>query len=215
MNEPAQNKLRYLEKMTLLSTLPKEASSRLERVSLMRSYHKGYLIFRPGEAACKIFIIKKGVVKLYRSEDGRRISILELKAGDVFGDFSFSAGESVPADYFAEALADSIVCVVPTSDFRELIRAYPEIALRLIGALSTRLKKTQTKIHDLALSKAETKVLRELKRRADENGVTPPLTHEAIAEATGLSRETVTRMIAKLKKKECFKVLPRHQYELC
>ena len=195
--------------------LSTEAEKELGRISSLKNYDRGELILRPGSEWCRIYIIKEGVVKLYRSENGRRVSILTLGRGDVFGDFSFISGVPVPPNYFAEGTKRGVLAVVATTQFRELVKCHPEIALRLISELSRNLSEAQSKIHDLALSSAGDRVLRELSRLADDAGLTPPLTHEQIAEATGLTRESVTRAITKLKKDHCFKVLSGHRYRLC
>lgn len=211
------SKLWYLQRLALFERLPAPAHLRLERASFMRTHTKGELLFRPGGAAGKIFIIKSGQVKLFRSQEGKRVIIATLGAGDTFGDFSFSGGAAVPAGYFAEALGDTLVCIMSTADLGALAQAYPQVAIGLIGKLSARLYEAEAKIENLALSRAEVRVFRELRRQAEvaENKlITPALTHEAIAEATGLTRETVTRALAKLKKQHCLKPLPHHRHQL-
>ena len=177
----------YLTEATA-ARLSTDAEVELKRISSLKNYDRGELILRPGSEWCRIYVIKEGGVKLYRSENGRRVSILTLSKGDVFGDFSFISGVPVPPNYFAEGTKRGVLAVVATTQFRELVKCHPEIALRLINELS---------------------------RLADDAGLTPPLTHEQIAEATGLTRESVTRAIAKLKKDQCFKVLSGHRYRLC
>lgn len=210
-----KEQLVQLKSAAVLANASKEAAARLKKISRFKKYRKGEFLFLSNEAVCKIFIINKGQVKLFRSKAGKRVAISTLGQGDVFGDFSFTAGVPVPPNYFAKALSDAEVSVVSTDDFQALIECHPQIALRLINELSRRLVVAEQKIHDLALSKAEARVLEELRSRANLKGITSALTHEEIAEATGLARETVTRVIAKLKAGECFKVLPRHRYELC
>lgn len=217
-NDNACDKVCYLKKAALFKDLPADGMARLDRVAQPKRQTRGQVLVAPGDISRKIFIIKQGQVKIYRSEGGKRVTVAVLGPGDVFGDFSLALGDLATPNsavkYFVEMLADAFLCVVSAADFKDLIRAYPDIAVRLVSELSRRLADAEAKIQDLALAPAEARVLHALIAAAPPTGerLTQPATHESVAEATGLTRETVTRALARLRQRLLIRPAAGHRY---
>lgn len=151
-----------------------------------------------------VFILKEGEVVLYHSNEGKRYIFDVLGPGSLFGNFFPS---SPSASHFAEALPGSRYCSLPVEDFQKVVAAHPEILTRLLQKLSARLEDYEHKLK-IDMGSAMERVLGELKRyqRKKRNpfsilskDVPLALTHEKLAELTGLNRVTVTRTINLLK----------------
>lgn len=67
----------------------------------------GSFVFREGEAAAQVHIIREGSIELSREINGRRVTVQVLRPGDVFGDVPLLLGEPEPFD--ARAVVDSTV----------------------------------------------------------------------------------------------------------
>jgi len=150
------------------------------------------------------FVLKEGEVVLYHSHDGKRTIFDVLGPGTLFGIF-LPASEGT--SHYAEALPGSRICIFTPEDFQKVVAAYPEVLVRLLQKLSSRLHDYEQKLK-LDTGSAMEKVLGELKRYARKKrnpfsmfkGDAPlAISHEKIAELTGLNRVTVTRSLKLLK----------------
>lgn len=151
-----------------------------------------------------VFILKEGEVVLYHSVDGKKTTFDIIGPGGLFGNFLPDA-EAV--SHYAEALPGSRICILSPEDFQKVIAAHPEVLVRLLRKLSSRLHDYEQKLR-LDMGSAREKVLGELRRYARKKrnpfvlfSADPPLalTHEKIAELTGLNRVTVTRTLKLLR----------------
>lgn len=154
--------------------------------------------------ARQVFMLKEGEVILYHSENGKRRVFDVLGPGSIFGNFFPSSPDVL---HYAEALPGSRYCCLSVEDFQKVTAAHPEILTRLLHKLSERLQEYEEKLHVDAKGAAE-RVLATLKSyaRKKRNPFSlftgdPPLaiSHEKIAELSGLNRVTVTRALKLLK----------------
>lgn len=176
----------------------------MELARTCRNFGKGEMIYFRGEIEGRTFLLVSGEVKLYQSADGQKVVLQVLKAGEFFGDLSF-AGHPVdfPSENYAQAATASSVCVTNPADLGKLMARFPVLAMALLVVLRNRLHQAESKVKDLALSSAQTRVMNELIRHAARHGkadgefyqIEEKLTHQALAEMTGLTRETVTKTL--------------------
>ncbi len=151
-----------------------------------------------------VYMLKEGEVVLYHSHEGKRRIFDVLGPGSIFGNFIPDAAAS---SHFAEALPGSRYCSLPVDDFQKVVSAHPEILTRMLQKLAARLQDYEHKLH-IDMGSATEKILGEL-RRYQKKKRNPfsflakdpaiALSHEKIAELTGLNRVTVTRSLKLLK----------------
>ena len=80
----------------------------------------------PERAGKVLFILKKGKVQLYRlGPDGKKLLINTIGPGTLFGDMPFTGHRMLES--YAEAVEESLLCVMGREDIEELIRAYPTV----------------------------------------------------------------------------------------
>jgi len=164
-----------------------------------RKLDAGQHLFHQGDHDRNIYKIESGLVRLYRIlNDGRR-QILSLRfAGDILG---FEAGSERHCG--AEAVTSvKVRSVDQNSAFRRL-RDEPTLASQLVGMLSQELENARDQIAVLnrrsAIEKLAAFIL-ELHRRQGECGtVEIPLSRTDIADFLGLTIETVSRNLTKLR----------------
>ncbi len=99
---------------------------------------------------------------------------------------------------FAEANEDSLICVLSRGDMERLLLEKPRVALRLVDSLSRRLEETRTRLEEATFRNAAARVSRTILRLAPGTSELPGLTHQELADATGLYRETVTNVLNRL-----------------
>ena len=99
-----------------------------------RAYKRGDIIFREGDRALELFVIKSGEVRI---QIGNR-TVTELPAGSIFGEMALIDDEPRSAT----AVAASDVELVPVSEkqFLFLVSQTPFFALKVMRVLAQRLR---------------------------------------------------------------------------
>ncbi len=175
---------------------------------LEKRFSKGELIFGPYEAEKRIFIVRTGQIEIFQlSPEGKKVIIDLLTPGNIFSNSPFSANPDVESHDFALARSKVVLCILQKSDFMEALYTRPRLAVSLIQEFSTKLSEADDRIRDLALSNIRIRLVSELIRLGRKFGIEfggkimlrIKFTHEELAAMTGATRETVTRVLAKLR----------------
>src|ERR1700690_4231069 len=99
----------------------------------------GEAYFREGDPADAMFVILEGQLQA-RGEIGGETIIFPIKSGDVTGVLPFSRMKQFTVG--ARAVTDSRVLRFPSSLFPDLVQKMPELAQRLVGLMSDRIRET-------------------------------------------------------------------------
>jgi CRP/FNR family transcriptional regulator len=163
-------------------------------------------LYREGEPSGVVYFMREGRAKLYRSSGGpkARDQILGVVGdGSVLG--LGAALEGRPQSQGAAALTDCVLYAVFRDDLIEIMGRFPEAALRLARTLASRNRELEDLVGDLVFHSAPQRVARMLLNLATEEGrVTkrgvfePSLSRQEMAEATGISREALSRALSRL-----------------
>lgn len=198
-----------ISSLPVFQGLPLEAIQAFGRSCIDRAFGKGEMIYFPRGEGGRVFLLLSGEVRLYRSAEGRKVVLQVLKPGGFFGDLSF-AHDPYPleAENYTQAVADSKVCVISTDDLKRLLDKHSGFGMVLLTAMRDRLHQAESKIKDLALLPAETRIINELIRHSVRHGklagdfyeIEERLTHQALSEMVGVTRETVTKTLQLLEK---------------
>lgn len=190
---------RYLKAAKLLSDLPAPQIAALARAAAVRLLSRREALFMPGDQVPVLYFIASGTIRLARlSPEGKEITLALLGQGDLVNPFALLSRD--PVDSFAEALEVSTVVGIPPESLSRLMRANPELALRLAGLVLSRLRDVEQLVEDLACRPVPERLARLLITLGERHGRPGPggrvialrLTHADMASAIGSSRETVT-----------------------
>ncbi len=92
----------------------------------VKTYRKGGLICREGEAGDSLFIISHGEVAVSRQmTSGREVWVRDLKEGDFFGEFGFFTDQKRHAT--VKSLKECEILEVSRRDLHEMIKIHPHI----------------------------------------------------------------------------------------
>ena len=197
--------LNLLRRAPLFEGLKDEDLEAIARVTITRSYSKDQVIILAEEEGDALFIIAKGQVKVsIVSEDGREVILSLLGDGAVFGELSLLDGKPRSANVVATEATE--LYMVRRSDFLQLITRVPEIAVGLLAELAARLRRTDRKIEGLALLDVTSRISETLLQLADDQGeqaedgivLKSRPTHQQLANMSGTTRETVSRVLKRL-----------------
>ncbi len=165
-------------------------------------------IFFPGDPAERVYLIRRGAVRLSRVyETGEEITVALLRENSLFGVLSLLTGHRSDRFYHAVAFTRVELVAAPATSVRNAIEQDTSVGLLLLQGLSSRVLQTETMIETLThrdMSSRLVSFLLVLCRDfgvPGEKGVTIDLrlSHQAIAEAIGSTRVTITRLLGELK----------------
>jgi len=166
-------------------------------------FSRGVTIFREGESANSLYVLKKGMVRLISlSNQGRETILHILKADEVFGELLLSEEKRA---FTAIATEDSLVTIISQESFVELLSSVPTVALNFIRLLSKRLATVERGLAEFSHTWSYHRLARVLLQLSEKYGQEVPggalisvrLTHEDLANLIGTSRETVTTQLSR------------------
>ncbi|KMY68580.1 Crp/Fnr family transcriptional regulator [Desulfocarbo indianensis] len=178
----------------------------LSQAAQRRKYGAGELIFRQGDPADTMFLIKGGRAKLTKlGEDGSEFTLDIRKAGDFLGENMLNDPGDLPVS--AVCLEDSLTCGFSREDFEKLVLAHPRLGLQVIKNLSRRIDWLFSRVGSLSLTNLEERLYQVLVNVAREHGIPEkkglviamPFTHEELSFLAGAHRVSITRAMKGLK----------------
>jgi len=198
----------YLEKTLLFSDLTAEERASVTGHIAIREFQKGQVILFEEDANKYMYSVLSGEVKVfYTTEEGKESIVAFHGVGESFGEVSLIDQQTIPATVVA--LETSLVLIIGRDDFFEILRTQPKVMHKLLLLLTGRLRLAWNQVRMLHFKDASYRILTSIRDLSMERGEPVPegillklrLTHQNIADMTGLTRETVTRVIDKWKKK--------------
>ena len=165
-------------------------------------------IFFPGDPAERVYLIRRGAVRLTRVyESGEEITVALLRENSLFGVLSLLTGHRSDRFYHAVAFTKVEMTSAPAGSVRNALEGDSGVGLLLLQGLSSRILQTETMIETLThrdMSSRLVSFLLVLCRDfgvPSEKGITIDLrlSHQGIAEAIGSTRVTITRLLGDLR----------------
>jgi CRP-like cAMP-binding protein len=198
--------IELLSRVPLFSELSPGELERISRVAVPRSFPAGVRVFHEGDRSDACYLVRSGDLRVTREHpDGRAIALATLGPGDIFGELAMLDGEARSAS--VETLSDSELLALPAADFRRLLADHSEISVKLIGALTRRLRQTNERVARQSFQTVPSRVAGVLSQLIAEEAaseerktVTLRMTQADLAQLAGTSRESVSRFLATLER---------------
>ena len=165
-------------------------------------------IFFPGDPAERVYLIRRGAVRLSRVyESGEEITVALLRENSLFGVLSLLTGHRSDRFYHSVAFTRVEMVTAPASSVRQAIEADTSVGLLLLQGLSSRILQTETMIETLTHRDMSSRLVSFLLVLCRDFGIPSTqgitidlrLSHQAIAEAIGSTRVTITRLLGDLR----------------
>lgn len=177
----------------------------LLRHSHRRQYPAKTTIIHHGDKPDTLYYMVDGSVSVViEDDDGREIVLAYLNNGDFFGEMGLFDEESERSAWVV-ARNKCEVAEINYEQFKRLADQSPEILFALSTQLAARLRKTSTKVRDLAFLDVTGRVastLLDLAKQPDSithpDGMQIRITRQEIARIVGCSREMVGRVLKDL-----------------
>lgn len=195
----------FLRYFPFFSDLEEADLREISSMFITRTYEKGRNVFLEGEEGDELYIIKSGVINIYRIDEAREIILAIFGDGDFFGEMAVLENEQVRSAS-AKTMEKSILYALKRQDLISLLNRNSSISMKMLKTTLDRLRKANELITNLTILDARTRVIRMILRLADQHGIQHKggvlinlkLTHQQIADMTGTVRETVTKILLEL-----------------
>lgn len=166
----------------------------LEKSHTPRIYEKDAMIYWQGNHAEEFYYLKSGCVRVFLcSENGAEKTLSMMKPGRIFGEAAFFDG--LPRVSSAKAVQRSEIIPVTQQSLLECIRREPQLAMDLLTYLSQTIRMLSAQVDTVTFQQADERIARLLLNLSAENGHVHA-THEDLAALAGVSRVTVSRILA-------------------
>jgi CRP/FNR family transcriptional regulator, dissimilatory nitrate respiration regulator len=193
-----------LRSCQLFIGLPQADLEQIAAITTVKALAKGQYLFHEGDPAQGFYIVQRGAVNAHRVNAAGKEQIIHVfRTGESFAEAALAAERGYPAD--ACALEPTQVLLVQKHGILALLKRQPELALRMLGSMSSHLRVLVGQLEDLALKDVETRLANWLvKRCADPKSEKPArieltMTKRVLAAELGTVSETFSRTLAKFR----------------
>jgi len=204
----AELKVGLLREVDLFAGLTPAQLKEISQTLPMQTCFVGGLVTSPDDEDERLYVVKRGRVRLYRlTPDGKQLTLEILDKGRIVGRMSWLGQELAGA--YAEAVEDALICSFTPEELRRLIDRFPSVGVNIIRYLSGRLAASEQEREIMAFRSVEQRLaarLVELLGRfgqptAGGTAIDARLTQQELADMIGTSRETLATTITSLRER--------------
>ena len=166
-------------------------------------YPRDAVVFEQGAEAHSFFLMLDGYVRVARTTpDGAQVIVRYIGDGELFGIAAALGLTRYPAT--AAAAVDCVALIWPSNLWTQLATKFPSFAAGTYRTVGRRLEETQERLVELTTERVEQRIAHAILRLIDQSGheiaggieIDFPLTREDIAEMTGTTLHTVSRVLS-------------------
>lgn len=185
-------------------------------IGTKRKMYESQLLFLDGDPADHIFFIHSGAVQINKTTaNGKELTLGVCGAGDLIGVFGLFHNDVI-YDATATVLEPSNISTIPRLSLEKLLTENGSFCVEFMRWMATVHRRTQSKFRDLLLNGKTGALYSTLIRMCNTYGenietgilIDLPLTNRELAQYMGLTRETVNRMLADLKRLDVIELKP-------
>lgn len=173
----------------------------------LQTFSKDRFLFHENDPANKIYVLVKGIIHLSQlTPKGQQVIMHYLSPGDEVGILALFPAQVYPVT--AVAATDCFILSWSSETLSALIKQFPQLALNALQMMTERFILLQNQYRQLATERVEQRIARTLLQIAAKTGkpanngvrLTPPPSRQQIAEMTGTTLYTVSRICSQWEK---------------
>jgi len=205
MPEAKSKRASALKKVPLFADLSDKELSFLAEHAVPHHFSAGQVVFSEGEPCEGLYIIESGAVKVFKLSASGREQVLTVEgAGNSVAELPVFDGGDYPAS--AAALSAATLLFISKKDFQALCFAHPEVALKVLKVVGSRLRRLVGIIEELSFTTVRHRLAALLFRLAERKGkrtghgveFTLTASNQELASHIGTVRELVSRNLSRL-----------------
>jgi|SRR5579885_837013 CRP/FNR family transcriptional regulator len=194
-----------LKQSPLFAGLNEKELHALAHRTVRKRFHQGEQLFAEGDACNGLYLVAAGKIRIFKLSPSGREQFLAVEGpGSSFAELPVFDGGNYPAA--ASALEDTEVLFISRKDFQNFCREHPDVALKVIAVVGSRLRRLVGIIEELSFATVRQRLIALILRLAEESG-TPSKggihleltkSHQDLASELGTVRELVSRNLSRL-----------------
>jgi len=187
----------------LIEGLTNEQACDIQGLLSRRNLKPQEILFHQGEESEWLYVVRGGQLKLSINESDGREQIMRIAvAGQLIG---YDTIDDLHHPYSATALTPARLCGIRHRDMLRVLDQNLEVSKRMVQLLNEELSQAQALIHILGQKSSAEKIALFLlslvpQQNHDGDDVEMPLSRREMADMLGLTEETVSRLMAELKR---------------
>lgn len=211
-----------LKEIALFSALTSDELHQIREKIVFKRFKKNEIILHEENTNEFMYIMIDGEAKVVQTTaKGKEILVTMHQTGDFFGELSLIDGKTAPAAVWATK--DSVTAIISKNDFYSLLLNQKKVLENLLRIFCARIRESLKKIQILNFSNASQRIKMLFLMLSETYGEKTPegtilnikLIHQNIADMTGLTRETVTRVLDRWQRGGEIKILKNRCILLC
>ncbi len=202
-----ETRIKTLKENEYFDDLPEAMLTEITEHMHLREYQRGDVLFWEGDPCEGLHIVEQGSAKIFRlSPQGRQYIVRILQEGDTFAEVPAFDGGMNPVN--VEALETCRMWVIEGEMLRELVKAYPAFAQKVLVNFGRMLRGMVRMVSEMAFYQVTHRLARLIAEQPQERSA-PHWTQEQLAARLGTVREVVARSMKELERSGAIKVEDR------
>ncbi len=209
MDETTRNvSEQLLQQAPLFVNLPEDAIHEITSSAHSQVLETDNFLFYQDDPVERVYVVVEGRIKLSQlSQDGQQVLMRVATPGMLIAAIGMVAGAVYPVT--AQAAEDSQVLYWTQAEMLALIERFPALALNAMRLLAGHVREFQDRYRELATERVERRLARTVLRLATQTGrkteegvlLDIPLTRQDLAEMSGTTLYTVSRLLSQWENK--------------
>jgi CRP/FNR family cyclic AMP-dependent transcriptional regulator len=202
-----------LRHVPIFSGLTEPEFAFLSSRAVEREFADGELIFSEGEPCSGLYVVQAGNVRIFKSSAAGREQVLSIEgSGSSIAELPVFDGGNYPAT--AQALGKTTLLFVAKQDFQALCLQHPQVALKVLRVVGSRLRRLVGIIEELSFTTVRSRLAALLVRLAKAEGkqtkdgleITLPANNQELAAQIGTVRELVSRNLSRFQSEGAIRI---------
>jgi CRP/FNR family transcriptional regulator, cyclic AMP receptor protein len=217
MGNSKTKRIQSLRNVPLFADLTERELEMLADRALSRQYQPGEMIFSEGDPCEGLYVVQAGSVKIFNASASGREQVLHIEtAGNSLAELPVFDGGSYPAS--TVAVNPCTLLFISKKDFRALCLERPEMALKVLKVVSSRLRQLVGMIEELSFTTVRNRLASWLLQQAREKGQKTArgiefglsINNQELAFQIGTVRELVSRNLSHFQSEGMLKIEGRN-----
>src|SRR5262250_939264 len=194
-----------LRKTPLFASLTEIEMQALAARATRKRFQKDEQLFAEEDPCTGLYLVAAGKIRIFKLSPSGREQVLAVEGpGSSFAELPVFDGGDYPAA--ASAIEDTDILFVSRKDFQNFCREHPDVALKVIAVVGSRLRRLVGIIEELSFTTVRQRLIALIPRLAQAGGVASAegirieltKSHQDLAAELGTVRELVSRNRSRL-----------------
>jgi CRP-like cAMP-binding protein len=196
----------HIKSIVLFQNIDDETIKKIESFTTEHKVSKDNIVFYEGDEPRFLYLLVKGVIKLYKTSSSHKEVVLKYFHGnELIGEVANFEGIAYPAT--AKAYSDVEVLKIDFEKLKEIIFSNPNMAFNIQTSLIKKIKNLENIISTNLVLDSKERVAKYIYDHSDDFFETKNI---EIAEVLGVSPETLSRILKFFKDNEIINVKNRY-----